>query len=39
MKKKNGKGGLKTIVAQNMPGGTGTSKCDTGTDWPLPLFA
>ena len=37
--KTNGKRGLKTLVAQNTPGGTGTSKCGTGIEWPLPLFA
>ena len=29
--KTNGKGGIKTLVAQNTSGGTGTSKCGTGT--------
>ena len=37
--KTNGKRGLKTPVAQNTPGGTDTSKCGTGTEWPPPLFA
>ena len=37
--KTNGKRGLKSLVAQNTPDGTGTSKCGIGTEWPLPLFA
>ena len=37
--KTNGKRGLKTLVSQNTLDGTGTSKCGTGTDRPLPLFA
>ena len=36
--KTNGKRGLKTLVAQNTPDGTGTSKCGTSTEWPLPIF-
>ena len=37
--KTNGKRGLKTLVAKITPGGTGTNKCGTSTEWPLPLFA
>ena len=37
--KTNGKRGLKTLITQNTPGGTDTSKCGTGTEWSLPFFA